>query len=73
MNTAWQTETGSLECRWSGLMERTQYTPDWLREASAGPHETVLTPVPDFAAHSPFGSGEWFVPWNSRLRLPSRS
>jgi len=69
MNTTWQTESGSLECRWSGLVEHRPYTTDSPVEGSAKAEQSAFMPLPDFAAHSPFGSGEWFVPWNARLRV----
>jgi hypothetical protein len=72
MNTTWQAESGNLECRWSGLLETSRYTPDWPQQTTIGPDENVYTSVPDFAAHSPFGSGEWFVPFDRRWSLPSR-
>jgi hypothetical protein len=72
MKTAWQTETGSLECRWAGLPDRKPYNSAWFQQASSEAYESALPPVPDFAAHSPLGSGEWFVPWSARWCVPTR-
>lgn len=72
MNTDWQTESGSLECRWSELTERSRYIPAWFHDAAPETYASVLPPIPDFAAHSPLGSGEWMVPWNARWCLPTR-
>jgi hypothetical protein len=72
MNTGWQTETGSLERRWSALLDRQQYNPAWLERESSEASDSTLPSTPDFAAHSALGSGEWFVPWNARWSLPTR-
>jgi hypothetical protein len=72
MNSAWQAQSGRLACRWSGLFEHAQYNPSWLQAPESRVHDNAVVPVPDFAAHSPLGSGEWFVPWNLRWSVPTR-
>lgn len=72
MNSAWQTHSGHLACRWSGLFEQPQPAPALLRELSDGADHNAVVPIPDFAAHGPLGSGEWFVPWNLRWNVPTR-
>jgi hypothetical protein len=62
MKTSWQTETGRLECRWSGLWDGVQEKSPVVQEASTGVYESFAQPLPDFASHSLLGSGEWFVP-----------
>ena len=71
MGTAWQAETGLIECRWSPALEPRNDKPLWLQELSAmESRQGFSPPLPNFAAHSPFGSGEWFVPWSARWRVP---
>ena len=70
MKILWQSESGGLVCRWSDLLESDQSTSPVAREASTGVYARFVPPMPDFAAHSPLGSGEWFVPWNSRWSVP---
>jgi len=66
MESAWTTETGHLARRWSGVGERGQYNPTWMQEATEM-KSGYLTPIPDFASHSPFGGATWFEP-SSRNR-----
>jgi len=73
MNPGWSVEAGRLACRWSGIMERRRYTPAWFHGASPGAFENTAPPIPDFAAHSPLGSGEWIAPWRARWSLPTPS
>jgi len=70
MNSTWQARSGHLACRWTGLFEPGRSTPTWLQESSQGASHNAVVPIPDFAAHSPLGSGEWIVPWNLRWSLP---
>jgi hypothetical protein len=72
MNPTWNAESGRLACRWSGALDRNRYNATWLQEPSKGSGDNAVVPVPNFAAHSPLGSGEWFVPWNRRWSVPSR-
>ena len=73
MKTSWKEETDRLVCRWSPPEELNRHSPPWLAELSTSSIESPAPPVPDFAAHSPLGSGEWFVPWNARWSLPWRA
>jgi hypothetical protein len=73
MKTSWQTDADRIVCRWSETGERTQYNPPWLQQASQGVDRSVTLAVPDFASHSPLGSGEWFVPWNGRRNVHGKS
>ena len=59
MKSHWQTESGHLTCRWSEVGQRDQYNPGWMKEASEM-QGSYLSPVPDFASHSPFGGASWF-------------
>ena len=61
MRSSWQTQTGHLECRWSGVSQRVHYDPPWMLETS-GIQSSYLPPIPDFAGHSPFGGASWFQP-----------
>jgi hypothetical protein len=70
MKTSWQIERGGLLCRWFNSEERIQYNVPWLQEASTETYGKFVEPIPDFAAHSPLGSGEWFVPWDARWSVP---
>jgi hypothetical protein len=70
---SWQGESGGLECRWSGLLDSNQSNPSITHEASSGVYASFVPPLPDFAAHSLLGSGEWFVPWNLRWSVPRPS
>jgi len=59
MESSWQAETGTLECRWFETAERVSYNPAWMQEAS-GIQGSYLPPLPDFASHSPFAGASWF-------------
>ena len=43
--------------------------PNWIEESSNKFCGSFVQPIPDFAAHSPLGSGEWFVPWDMRWNV----
>lgn len=73
MKTSWQTEGDRIVCRWSEAGKRIQYNPPWLQEASRSVDKSVSPVIPDFTMHSPFGSGEWYVPWSARWNVPGRS
>ena len=69
MKISWLTETGGIVSRWSEAGERDQHNAPWIH----GKSESVPLPsTPDFARHSPFGSGEWFAPWNARWSVPGQ-
>ena len=70
MKTLWQCESGRLECRWSALLDSNQSNSSITHEASSGVYASFVRALPDFAAHSLLGSGEWFVPWNLRWSIP---
>jgi hypothetical protein len=70
MNTSWLSESGDLLCRWTDAGAGIPYSPPWGQETSSGVDQTFVEPLPDFAAHSPLGSGEWFVPWDARWSVP---
>jgi hypothetical protein len=58
--TSWQTEAGHLSCRWSEVGQHAPYNPVRMQEPRNVP-SSYLTPIPDFASHSPFGgTEEWF-------------
>jgi hypothetical protein len=63
MNSTWLTQTGHLALRWSNVGPRAPYRPDWTGETPEIPGNLLL-PIPDFAAHSPFGGASWFQPWS---------
>jgi hypothetical protein len=69
MKSSWQNDTENLSCRWSEVGQRVQYASDWIHETS-NLQSGHLPPVPNFASHSPLGSGEWFVPWRLRWNVP---
>jgi hypothetical protein len=73
MKTSWQVGADGLECRWSVPGERILYDLSAIQEGSTGTSGSFLPPVPDFAAHSLLGSGEWYVPWNLRWGVPRSS
>ncbi len=73
MKTLWRAQADGIVCRWSETGEGIQYNPPWLRESSQNVDRSVTPTVPDFTAHSPVGSGEWFVPWNARWNIPGKS
>ena len=72
MNSAWQMESGRLTRRWSGVPEYSPYRPRRHQQESESLQGNILQLLPDFAAHSPLGSGEWIVPWNLRWSLPTQ-
>jgi len=59
MKSSWQTDTGTLACRWCDVGQRVQYNPHWMQENS-DIQGSYLPPLPDFASHSPFGGASWF-------------
>jgi len=61
MTLSWQTETGHLVCRWSGVVQRVQYNPSWMEETS-DIQSSYLPPLPVFTSRSPFGGATWFQP-----------
>jgi hypothetical protein len=61
MTSSWQTERGHLLCHWSEVGQWTQYNPRWMQETSDA-QGSYLSPLPDFASHSPFGGVSWFQP-----------
>lgn len=61
MTSAWRTDTGFLACRWSEFGGHLQPKPLWMREIPEM-QSGHLCPLPDFAAHSPFGGPSWFEP-----------
>jgi hypothetical protein len=73
MKTSWQTETGSLECRWSETGQSLRLADPWIQNDSGVMDASCTPSIPDFASHSPLGSGEWFAPWNMRWSLPRRT
>ena len=73
MSTSWKTEADGILCRWSETGEGVRTDAALLQEASAGVDRSVTPGIPDFAAHSPMGSREWFVPWNARWGVPTKS
>ena len=71
MKTSWQSGTGTLECHWSEAVDPAQPHLPSLSETAREAREGGLLPrIPNFAAHSPLGSGEWFVPWSARWQVP---
>jgi len=73
MKTSWQTEANQIVCRWPEAGKHVEYNPPWLQEALQSVDRSATPALPDFAAHSPLGSGEWFVPWNARWSVPGKS
>ena len=69
MRTSWQAETG-LMCRRSEVGIGIRDNPRWMRETSESNYPDASTPLANFAEHSPFGSGEWYAPWNVRWSRP---
>jgi hypothetical protein len=61
MNSSWQIQEGRLTRRWSGQLEHIELTPALLHmQTNSGVQSGYLTPLPDFASHSPFGGPSWF-------------
>jgi hypothetical protein len=72
MNTSWQTANPGIACRWTVPGAERSYDLSWLEESQGGLGAIEADEHPDFATHSPLGSGEWFAPWNARWSLPGR-
>jgi hypothetical protein len=68
MRSSWKTEAGHLVCRWSEVGLGAQDNLGWIEE-TAEVHGSYLSPVPDFASHSPFGGASWFERY-TYLRIP---
>jgi hypothetical protein len=61
MKASWQTGTGRLVCRWSGVKERIPYNAPWMN-ASKDVHRKNISPAfLDFTKLSPFGGSEWYA------------
>ena len=73
MKASWETETGHLGCHWYERDQSVQRTGPDVEDAAETRDRSVTPSIPDFARHSPFGSGEWFAPWNVRWSLPRRT
>lgn len=71
MQTLWQTGPDGLACRWSEPAEPTPSHLIAIEENPGADFESYLDPLPDFAAHSLLGSGEWLLPWNVRWSKPA--
>ena len=67
MASSWEIETGHLVCRWCEIGQRAQYSLGWMQEGTEV-HGSYLPPIPDFAAHSPFGGADWFLSFFKELR-----
>jgi len=67
VNSSWQMKDGHITCRWFGLMEREKYQSPWMQTRS-NIQGSYLSPMPDFANHSPFGGpySFWFLPEHCR-------
>jgi hypothetical protein len=65
MASPWQIEAGHLVQRWSDTGQRRPYNAPWMEEVSAA-QSSYLSPVPDFAGHSPFGGPAWFDRYTRR-------
>ena len=61
MTSSWRSDTGSLACRWTEFGGNLQPKPLWMREIPEM-QSSHLSPITDFAAHSPFGGASWFEP-----------
>jgi hypothetical protein len=72
MNTSWQTANKDIACRWAEPDVEFHYDLTWMEEVQGEIVTSGAGEIPDFAAHSPLGSGEWFAPWNARWSLPGR-
>ncbi len=73
MISGWNVEGHSLIRSWSGPQERSPHRPTWLQESLPHAVEVPAPQLPNFAAHSSFGSGEWIAPWNTRWRVQIQS
>lgn len=72
MKTSWQAANQDIACRWTNLGVEPRYDLSWMEETGCELGASGDDEVPDFATHSPLGSGEWFAPWNARWSLPGR-
>jgi len=61
MASIWTQESGRLTLHWSHLSQSVRYEPFWMGEVSTPP-SSYVSPLPDFASHSPFGGVAWFQP-----------
>jgi len=73
MKTSWQSDSDGLVCLWSVLLDDDQPHSPITLGASTEAYASFVPPMPDFAAHSLLGSGEWFVPWRLRWSVPRSS
>jgi hypothetical protein len=70
MKVLWKTELDRLSCQWCDVGERIPLNTTWIQDAPESTSKNVQTPSLNFTSHSPFGSGEWYVPWNARWNVP---
>jgi hypothetical protein len=59
MSSPWQMHTGHLALHWTETGQNLRSDPQSM---DAGTRSSYLTPLPDFASHSPFGGAFWFLP-----------
>jgi hypothetical protein len=59
MKSRWGIESGQIALRWFDIGQPNDYKARWMEESSAA-EGSYLTPIPDFASHSPFGGAYWF-------------
>lgn len=62
MTIAWRFEQGHLVCRWSGVGERTPYSPPWMLATENVNPKAPAGACLDFNRLSPFGGRKWFDP-----------
>jgi hypothetical protein len=62
MKSSWAVEKGHLVCHWSEVGHTVTYKPAWMQETT-DIQGSYLPPLPNFAAHSPFGGPSWFERW----------
>ncbi len=72
MQTSWQAVNGGITCEWTDPDVQTHCDLSWLEDIQDEIVTSGADEIPDFASHSPLGSGEWFAPWNARWSLPGR-
>ena len=72
MTGSWKAEQDGLAHHWPEDLSDIRNRPAWLGEAPDGDFCKSPSCVPEFAAHSPMGSGEWIAPWKVRWSLPER-
>jgi hypothetical protein len=67
MTSSWEMKEGHVVCHWFGPIERDKYESPWM-QASSNVQGAYLSPMPDFANHSPFGGpySFWFLPRTHR-------